>query len=152
MTRRFTGRHMALIMVGFFGVVIGVNAVMATAAIGTFGGSTVENSYIASQKFDGWLTAAREQAQMGWRAQAGIDSAGKVRATLTTPDGPLGGATVAARAEHPLGRLPSRDLVLRDIGDGSYVSDSPLPAGRWHIRLRVAAGGKEARFAQEVRR
>ncbi|MGE0776676.1 MAG: FixH family protein, partial [Sphingomonadaceae bacterium] len=55
MTRSFTGRHMAIILIAFFGVVIAVNFYMARMAIGTFGGTVVDNSYVASQRFNGWL-------------------------------------------------------------------------------------------------
>ena len=44
MTKAFTGRHMAAIMVAFFGVIIAVNFTMARFATATFGGRVVENS------------------------------------------------------------------------------------------------------------
>jgi nitrogen fixation protein FixH len=40
----FTGRHMTAILVGFFGVVIAVNLLMARFATSTFGGIVVENT------------------------------------------------------------------------------------------------------------
>ena len=48
--RGFTGRHMLAAMLGFFGVVIAVNVVMATLAAKTFSGTVVDNSYVASQQ------------------------------------------------------------------------------------------------------
>ena len=57
MQRAFTGRHMAAIMVAFFGVVIVVNLLNARLASSTFGGEVVENSYVASQDFNRWLVA-----------------------------------------------------------------------------------------------
>ena len=52
---RLTGRHVAAIFIGFFAIVIAVNMLMASYAIGGFGGTVVDNSYVASQKFNGWL-------------------------------------------------------------------------------------------------
>ena len=46
MTMRFTGWHMAAILLGFFGLVVAVNLYMAHTAISTFGGTVVENSYV----------------------------------------------------------------------------------------------------------
>ena len=40
--RPFTGRHMAMILIAGFGVVIAVNVAMARMAISTFGGGTNE--------------------------------------------------------------------------------------------------------------
>jgi nitrogen fixation protein FixH len=51
----FTGRHMAITIVGFFLVVIVVNLAMARMATSTFGGVVVENSYVASQHYNRWL-------------------------------------------------------------------------------------------------
>jgi nitrogen fixation protein FixH len=58
MGRQFTGGTWRR-MVAFFGVVIAVNLTMARLAIGSFGGVVVENSYVASQKFNGWLDRPR---------------------------------------------------------------------------------------------
>ena len=55
MRREFTGRDMAKILVAGFGLVVAVNFGMATIAARSFSGTVVDNSYIASQKFNGWL-------------------------------------------------------------------------------------------------
>uniref|UniRef100_UPI00286E75F7 FixH family protein n=1 Tax=Sandarakinorhabdus sp. TaxID=1916663 RepID=UPI00286E75F7 len=73
MSRGFTGRHMWMVMIGFFGLVIAVNFTMAWLASSTFGGTIVDNSYVASQKFNGWLQAARAQKALGWTARLGLD-------------------------------------------------------------------------------
>ena len=70
MRKPFTGRHFTLIMVAFFGVVIAINLVMARYASATFGGVVVENSYVASQRFNSWLGKARTQDALGWDATA----------------------------------------------------------------------------------
>ena len=59
--RRFTGWHMTTILVAFFAVVITVNIVMARFALSTFGGTVVENSYVASQHYNEWLARAAAQ-------------------------------------------------------------------------------------------
>jgi len=74
MTRTFTGWHMTGIVVALFGVVIAVNVLMASYAIGTFGGTVVDNSYVASQRFNSWLAEARTQRDLGWNVDAtGLD-------------------------------------------------------------------------------
>ena len=55
---RFTGKHMAAVFIGGFGVVIAVNLVMASYAVGSFHGTVVENSYVASQNYNDWLRQA----------------------------------------------------------------------------------------------
>src|SRR3546814_4880371 len=64
--RPFTGRHAAMILIAFFGVVISVNIVMASFALSTFGGTVVDNSYVASQHYNEWLARADAQDRLGW--------------------------------------------------------------------------------------
>lgn len=152
MRREFSGRHMAMVMIGFFGVIIAVNLVMATLAVRTFGGTVVDNSYVASQQFNGWLAAAREQAMLGWEAPAALDETGRLVVKATAPDGPLAGARIEARASHPLGRLPEQAMALQPAGEGVYRSAQPLARGRWILRLSVKRDGHEARYLSEVSR
>jgi len=143
MTRPFTGRHMAIILVSFFGVVIAVNLTMAWFASSTFGGLVVENSYVASQKFNGWLEKARAQAALGWRLDAVRAPDQRLLVTLASGDAPLTDAHVRALVRHPLGRAPERMLAFRRTGDGRYESVAPLEKGRWIIHIHVEAHGRQ---------
>lgn len=151
MTRPFTGRHMAAALVGFFAVVIAVNLVMATQAIRTFGGVVVANSYVASQRFNGWLAEGRAQHRQGYRAEAHGAPGGTLRVRLRGPAGPLTGASVMVQAEHPLGRVPGRSFALREIAPGQYVALHALLPGRWKLHIRSSRNGADAQFVQEVR-
>ena len=150
MTQRFTGWHMTAIMCAFFGVVIAVNVLMATDAIRTFGGTVVDNSYVASQQYNGWLAQARAQRQQGWSARPGSGPDGIVTLSLARAGRPVSGANVTIEASHPLGRLPMRALILRDNGHGDYASLQKLPAGRWLLSIDIRSGAEHARFADEV--
>lgn len=157
MTRPFTGRHLACIVVAFFAVVIAVNMLMATLAGRSFGGLVVANSYVASQRFNGWLDEADAQRRMGWRAEAARGACGELRngegcVTVTLHDGSsvLDAGSVTAVAIHPLGRLPETTLTFRPLGSGRYGAIEDLPAGRWKLHLRVEAGGRTARFIEDL--
>ena len=50
--REFTGKHMLLLAVGFFGVIISVNVLMAVLSATSWTGLVVQNSYVASQEFE----------------------------------------------------------------------------------------------------
>lgn len=144
--RRFTGRHMAAILISFFGVVIAVNVLMAKLAISTFGGEVVENSYVASQHFNRWLDEAGAERALGWKADIRHDPDGTVRVALI---GAPSGATVVGEAWHPLGRLPDHILHFRPEG-AAFRSNESFPAGRWRIRIEVTAGGHRWRGEQSV--
>jgi len=150
MTRKFTGRHMLAIMVAFFAVVIAVNFTMATLAAETFGGTVVDNSYVAGQQFNTWLAAGRAQERLGWHAGVALDRDRRVTVVLRDSAGPLAGAEVEAVARHPLGRAP--DIALRFSADraGAYLSRQPLPAGRWLVHLHVRSGAANLRLIETL--
>lgn len=144
----FTGRHMTAILVAFFGVVIVVNLVNARYASTTFGGEVVENSYVASQEFNGWLDEAKNEKALGWDEVATWRPDGRV---VVAVRGAPAGVTIAAFARHPLGRLPDRALAFDGIGQGRYLSRQALPEGRWDLRLTLAADGHIWRSEEHLR-
>ncbi|WP_182913827.1 FixH family protein [Sphingobium terrigena] len=141
---RLNGRHVAGIFVGFFAVVIAVNVLMASYAIGGFGGTVVDNSYVASQRFNGWLAQARAQDALGWEAQAQIDPDRHLVLTLTGPQN----AAVSAIAEHPLGKAADIVLHITRQADGRFRATMPLPPGRWLVRWTVRADRRAMRFVE----
>jgi nitrogen fixation protein FixH len=149
MTRKFTGWHMATIMVAFFAVVVGVNITMARFAIGTFGGTVVENSYVASQQYNGWLAKARQQAALGWSPDVSTDASRHVVISIKTATGPLDGARISATATHPLGALPPVSLTFAQGATGARSLQS-LPAGRWLLHIDVAHASAKAAFDNEI--
>ena len=145
----FTGRHMAGSMVGFFTVVIAVNVTMATVASRSFGGTVVDNSYVASQRFNRWLDEAAAERKLGWTV--GADRVGdRAEIHLHGTRGALADASVTAVAQHPLGRQPDRPLRFESEGNGQYRSIQTLPPGRWRLRIEVRNGNDAARFVDEV--
>lgn len=137
----FTGRHMAMILVAFFGVVIVVNVINAYFASSTFGGLVVENSYVASQEFNGWLEKARAEKALDWSFDLKRGTRGHLDASLSSAGMPMTDAHITALARHPLGRLPERSLGFRDNGAGRYESVEALPAGRWILHVEAKAHG-----------
>ena len=151
MGRQFTGRHMAAIICTFFGVVIAVNLVMATLATRTFGGTVVDNSYVASQKFNGWLAEARAQEALGWQEEVRLDPRRRVDVAISLGDRPLDGVQLTGYARHPVGRASDVPLAFFQKEPGRFVSRAPLPAGRWYVHLAVVRGADEADLIAEVR-
>lgn len=134
---KFTGKHMALVFVGGFGIVIAVNLVMASFAVGSFHGTVVDNSYVASQNYNDWLARAETSRQLGWEVQASQRADGRV--VLDTAGVPAA-AKVAAEAERPLGAREATHLTFAPAGEGRWVSDKALADGRWQMRIAIEAG------------
>ena len=136
----FTGRHAAMLIVAFFAVVIVVNVIMAKLAIATFGGTVVDNSYVASQHFNQWLDTSAADRALGWKVDLTRAPDGSLEARLTDSAGaPLDRARVWAHTEHPLGARPPQDLVLAEVAPGAYRAR--LAPGRWRVWLKAQARG-----------
>ncbi|MEM7666266.1 MAG: FixH family protein [Pseudomonadota bacterium] len=134
----FTGRHMAAVLIGGFGIVAAVNFYMASLATGGFHGVVVENTYVASQKFNGWMEEAEKSRALGWQASPARDESGHV--VVTTGDVPES-ASITAELRRPLGTQEYASLTFAPLPNGRYRSTEPVGAGRWTIRLTIDADG-----------
>ncbi|MBV7266347.1 FixH family protein [Erythrobacter ani] len=146
MKREFTGRDMTKVMVGGFGVVVAVNLLMATYAVSGFGGVIVENTYVASQKFNDWLGEAERSKALGWTADVSRDGSGHLKVVAGgVPDGVL----VSAELRRPVGKHDTASLKFVHIqgNAGAFRSTDPVAPGRWIVRLRMESG--ELRWTEE---
>ncbi len=146
----FTGWHMTGILVAFFGVVMGVNFTMATLASSSFGGTVVDNSYVASQNYNEWLRRAADQDRLGWQEQVDLDAARHIRVAVRKDHQPLTEIAVQATLSHPLGRTPARVMVFESVGGGILRSTQAVPAGRWWLDLAVRHGDEDARYRVDL--
>ncbi|MDF1835022.1 MAG: FixH family protein [Alteraurantiacibacter sp. bin_em_oilr2.035] len=134
MKGEFTGKHMLIVMVSGFGIIIAVNLLMATFAVRGFGGVVVENSYVASQEFNGWLEEAERQRALGWTAAARRGDSGLLEiATSGVP----AGAQATASLRRPLGKPEKRIITLIEAEPGRFISQTPISEGRWQVRLTI---------------
>jgi nitrogen fixation protein FixH len=147
-SRTFTGRHMAAVSIAGFGVVIAVNLVMASFAVGSFHGTVVDNSYVASQKYNGWLKQAAASEALGWQAVPHRRADGRVVIETT---GIAPGALVSARAERPLGARAETPLTFMREGEGRWLSRETLAPGRWQVRIAIRAEDKAWAGESEIR-
>jgi nitrogen fixation protein FixH len=132
----FTGKHMALVFVGGFGIVIAVNLVMASFAVGSFHGTVVDNSYVASQKFNGYIEKAEQAGKLGWGVRGEQLADGRIGlATSGVPEG----ATIEAVAERPLGERETTMLSFDEESAGRWVSREPVDDGRWQMLVTISA-------------
>jgi nitrogen fixation protein FixH len=137
MTRRFTGWHMTSILVSFFSIVIAVNLIMARFAVGTFGGTVVDNSYVASQNYNRWLAQADKQEKLGWVSRISLDPARRIHVSISKEGIRITGVNAIGLAVHPLGRAPSIPLAFAPLPDGTLLTRQRLPAGRWRVQLSI---------------
>ncbi|MEM7529584.1 MAG: FixH family protein [Pseudomonadota bacterium] len=136
-TRELTGRHVLIICLSAFGVIITANMALVFAATGSFPGTVVENSYRAGV---GWNDRVAAQEALGWTVRADYDGEALAVAVIG-PDGePVRGIAVEALLGRPASAVDDKELVLAEA-DGLHVAPVALEPGSWLVDIR--AGGAE---------
>lgn len=127
----FTGWHFLAIMVAFFGTIITVNLVMAYYANSTWSGLVVQNSYVASQEFNGKVAEVKRQDELGWKPS--LTSANNVISwQLTTKEGqPVVTDTVHLTLSRPVTDTEDLGVDLVKGPDGIWTSEQKLHDGLW---------------------
>lgn len=134
--RPLTGRKVLLIAVSAFGVIIAANMALVFAAVGSFPGLEVANTYVASQSFD---TDRDAQERLGWTASASYVD-GVVTLDLVGADGQ---PVKVAGLDVTIGRATTAaaDQALAFVaGTGPFSDKIALAAGKWEVRINATAG------------
>ncbi len=133
--RPLTGRGMLIVFVSLFGIIIGVNIVMAVTAVRSFPGIEVANSYVASQEFD---RARDAQEALGWKV-APVYEGGQLTLEIVDAQGlPAPVQTLNVVVSRPTQKRDDVTPQMRYTG-GLWVADLPLAPGAWVIHLEAQA-------------
>jgi nitrogen fixation protein FixH len=124
-------------------LVVAVNGVLITAALGTYTGTTTGQAYDRGRGYGQVLEEAARQQALGWQAEL-VRQEGALLLTLRDRDGaPLPASTaVAARLQRPLEReaLP---LDFIPVGPGRWRAAAAVPAlGQWEAQVTLTAGAE----------
>lgn len=138
----FTGWHMVGVMAAFFGTVISVNLLMAYYATTTWSGLVVENTYVASQEFNGKTAAIRDMLASGIKGRLAVED-GEIRYGLEIPgEGPVVADSVTAHFKRPVGEHQDFVAALASVGNGEYVARRDILPGDWIVEIRAEKDGR----------
>ena len=144
-TRELTGKHVLLCLLGFFGVVFAVNAIMVKAATSTFGGVETSSSYKAGLMFEREVARAEQQDELHWQVGGKIarNKAGEAVLDVSARDaqgGPLAGITAQARLAHPADERLDHVIVLDRTNAGLFHGEALAQAGQWELIVDLYRG------------
>lgn len=146
MTKKaLTGRKVFFVFASAFGVIIGVNILMAYMAVSTFPGLETKNSYVASQSFDADRAA---QLSLGWKVESDVTD-GNLRLAISDQQGQ---PVKVDRLESTLGRAThvGEDRNPEFTFDGSgYNAPVELASGNWNLRI-IAHSADGIVFRQRI--
>ena len=144
--RELTGKAVLICLLGFFGVVTAVNAVMIRAAISTFGGIETKNPYEAGLAVAQEIAAVEAQDALRWQVNANVSSeptATLINLTATDAAGrPLTGIKVTARLRHPTDARADHVISLAPYAPGAFAGRTGRVAGQWLLAIELARDGK----------
>lgn len=136
--RQVTGRTVLLAMIGFFGVIAAVNAVMIWLATSSHTGIVVDSAWRSSGNWQQEIEAARAQEALGWTVEIDIARNGDgadVTARVADANGaPVDGIDLSVRLLSPTGPAGDRIVTLRAQDNGRFAGSlDTLGSGRWDV-------------------
>ena len=151
-------------------VVIAVNIVMITYAIGTFPGLETEDAYQKGLAYNQTLAAARVQEARGWHIDVryaprietvapaeeavGAPTAHEGELVVTVVDKagkPLYGLDVTAALIRPTRAGFDTSVALQPRAAGEYRGEATLPlAGQWDVRVSARRGDEDFQATRRI--
>lgn len=147
-SKPLTGTKVFLMLVAFFGVVIGVNVTMMKLAIATLPGTDVDSPYAAGLTYEREISAAHDQAARKWQVNAHIERRGDGGAVLQVEardasGRPMTGLKFGGRLERPTDKRADLAVELTESGIGIYRGDAAAVApGQWDLVIEGDARGE----------
>jgi len=144
--RPLTGRAVLFCLLGFFGVIMLVNAIMIRAAVSTFGGVETSSSYQAGLAFARNAAAARAQDERHWQVKANVQpAADSVLVEIDARDAmgrPLTGLEASVLLYHPTDRRADQVVPVNEDVAGHFRGTAARFAGQRDLLIELSRGGE----------
>ena len=138
----FTGWHMLGVLVLFFGTIISVNFYMAYNAVISWSGLVAENTYVASQQFNGKAAEARTLTATGVTGRITVTGS-EVRYEVFHPkEGPVTADTLTLKFKRPVGEHQDFELDLVPVAKGVFTATHEILPGHWIVDASAIRNGK----------
>ncbi len=139
---KLTGRHVLIMVVAFFGVMIAANVIFIRAAVTTFPGVTEDKSYIQGLNYNDTLAERAAQAELGWAAEvaevARDGGEGRIVMRMAKGDAALSNLALTGVLKRPASDADDQSLAFIALGGGLYEAKVPAFApGAWDMALRA---------------
>lgn len=144
--KQLTGRMVLFCLIGFFAVVAGVNGIMISAAISTFGGVETANAYQAGLTFEREIAAADAQRALHWRVEATVAPAsGAAFIELKVEDAerhPVADLSASGRLTHPADARADHVVVFGQAAPGQFRGEASAAPGQWMLEIVLSRNGE----------
>ncbi|MCW2306468.1 FixH family protein [Rhodobium gokarnense] len=144
----FTGRHVLISLIAFFGVMLVANFALLYFALTSWSGLEVPSSYEAGQVFNEELAVAHQQEARGWKMDVAADRAsdGTVAVRLTARDKfgqALQNLSFTGRFSRPVKRADDVTFAMEETVPGTYEATvADVGPGQWDIIVEANENGE----------
>ncbi len=133
MEARLTGKHIVLILLGFFAVIGAANAAFIYFAVSTKPGEERGASYEVGLRYNNILAEERSQNALQWHHQSQIAQGTRLRVSMTDHTGaPVAGLAVTGNFGRPASDNADRSLAFKEVDAGVYEAAlGQIAPGSW---------------------
>lgn len=146
------GWHVLLMLLGFFGAVIAVNAVFVVYAVSSFPGEEEQHAYAQGVRYNDTLRERAEESRLGWEPKLLSAPKGVMRIQMSGRAGPVDGLRISAEFRRPTHAGEDFAVAFKGEGGGLYQADlRGVRPGVWEMRAVVkGAEGEILKLQQQV--
>ena len=136
------GWHALAMIVGFFAVVIGVDASFTVMALRTHPGAVSVTPYEDGLLYNGHLAQLAAQDRLGWRAAAAAEPGLVVIEFRDRENHPVRGLAVTARLERPATEAGRVTPKFHETAPGRYEGAAGAVRGAWDLTAEARRDGR----------
>ena len=139
---KLTGRHVLIMVIAFFGVMLAANVIFIRAAVTTYPGVTEDKSYIHGVKYNDTLAERAAQAELGWAAEVTEvtreGEAGRIVIRMAKDHTALTSLSIEGALKRPASADADQPLAFKPLGEGLYGAEvAAFAPGVWDMTLRA---------------
>jgi nitrogen fixation protein FixH len=146
MIQEVKGWHVLAVLIGFFGVVIAVNAYFITVALQSAPGEYQKKSYLQGLRYNEVIAAREAQAAEGWSAvletRNGGGGAYEIAISMKDKSGAaLNSLKLSGTLRRPAKSDWDHELAFERSADGVYVARlTGVADGQWRLDFDASGG------------
>lgn len=150
--KELTGRHVLVILLAFFGVMLGVNIIFTVMAVKTFRGEDVKRSYLQGINYNQILDQRASQVALDWSVSANIQdrarSSGKhLVIQMKDKDGQaLNDVEITGLFSHRTDSRYDKIATFKASKNGRYTADLTGLDGPYTLKALAEKNGMQFRF------
>lgn len=149
--KELTGRHVLLMLLAFFGVMLAVNAYFTVAAVKTFRGEDVKRSYRQGLDYNQTLQQRAQQSELGWEVAANTNvlADGTVDIILdfkNIDNRGIGSLVITGQLSHRVDSRFDQNITFQPIGGGRYKARKKDLEGPYILKALANQDNASFRF------